>query len=262
MKKLIWFLAAPVMVSMMAVSCGKDNGGDNSGKDDDSGSDDTSLVIDGKFSDWDALDPSAVVTASVAVDDDKKALRTIKFYDTDDLLYVYAEVDPAEIGTSYIEANKWDSGKSQPRPLRFVLDADNNEATGGVMALEFPDGEWGGDVLIDAYIYADGGKVKLGWSECWSYNPDKVGNDKNTGNGYNFVDHIDQNMALDNMVITPANVSGSIVKGFYGLELAIDKTAVPDLGKTVKVGAILINDNWSEPGVLPADGKPLVLNLK
>ena len=120
------FFAAAVMVSLAAVACSKDNGGNKNNNDDDSNADVEGVVIDGNFDDWAKLPEADVVMKEVESDADKKAVKLIKFYDTDELLYVYAEVDAAVIGTAYTEAEKWDSGKSQPRTLRLMFDADNN----------------------------------------------------------------------------------------------------------------------------------------
>ena len=71
---------------------------------------------------------------------------------------------------------------------------------------------------------------------------------------------IEQNTALDNMVVTPNNVAGNMVKGFYAVELAIDKTLL-DLEKTIKVGVFLVDDAWVYAGMMPSDGIPFTLNL-
>lgn len=258
MKKTMNFFAAAVMVSLAAVACSKDNGGNKNNNDDDSNADVEGIVIDGNFDDWAKLPEAEVVMKEVESDADKKAVKLVKFYDTDELLYVYAEVDAAVIGTAYTEAEKWDSGKSQPRTLRLMFDADNNEDTGGKMP-EFPEEPNGYDVLVDSYIWSNAGKIKLGWSECWTYidpeaNKQFLGMSPATSQ---------QNVALDNMVVSAANVAGSLVKGgFYGVEYAVDKTNVPDLGKQVRVVALYVDDGWNNAGILPSDGTSIKLTLK
>ncbi len=102
-------------------------------------------------------------------------------------------------------------------------------------------------------IWADAGNIKLGWSECWNFKQDAEV-------GYPFIGLIEQNTALDNMVVTPNNVAGNMVKGFYAVELAIDKTLL-DLEKTIKVGVFLVDDAWVYAGMMPSDGIPFTLNL-
>ncbi len=51
-----------------------------------------------------------------------------------------------------------------------------------------------------------------------------------------------------------------MVKGFYAVELAIDKTLL-DLEKTIKVGVFLVDDAWAYAGMMPSDGIPFTLNL-
>lgn len=253
------FFAAAIMMGAAVVSCDKSSSTNNNGGDDDGGEVPTeSIAIDGNFDDWAKLPAADVVMKEVESDADKKAVKLVKFYDTDELLYVYAEVDAAVIGTAYTEAEKWDSGKSQPRTLRLMFDADNNEDTGGKMP-EFPEEPNGYDVLVDSYIWSNAGKIKLGWSECWTYidpeaNKQFLGMSPATSQ---------QNVALDNMVVSAANVAGSLVKGgFYGVEYAVDKTNVPDLGKQVRVVALYVDDGWNNAGILPSDGTSIKLTLK
>lgn len=249
------FFAVAVMASLAAVACNKDNSGNKDNGGNNNGGETEGVVIDGNFDDWAKLDAADVVTSIIDAEESAKALRTLKFYDTKEMLYGYAEVDPAEVGTAYNEAEKWDSGKGQPRPLRFVWDLDNNIETGGNYNL-FRDA-MGGDVLLDLYIYADAGKVKLGWSEFWKF----VAED---GTDFLGTNAISQETALDNMIVTRENLAGSLVKGWYAVEFAIDKVNFPglDAAGTVKVGGALLNDGWGVPGVCPSTGEPMDLNIK
>ena len=254
MKKTMNFFAAAVMVSLAAVACSKDNGGNKNNNDDDSNADVEGIVIDGNFDDWAKLPEADVVTLKVDAEASEQALRTLKFYDTDEILYVYAECDPAQVATE-CDMNRdtyWKKNTTQ-RPLRFVWDTDNNAETGGYYRNVWSDA--GFDALLDVYIYADAGKVKAAWSEFWNY--------KETAEaGKNFVDNIAENETLRDQVVSVANVAGTLVKGWYSVELAIDKVNFPNFGKTMNVASTLMNSNWSEPGLLPSDTDPVKLTLK
>lgn len=91
------FFAAAVMASLAAVACSKDNGGNKNNNDDDSNTDVEGIVIDGNFDDWAKLPEADVVTLKVDAEASEQALRTLKFYDTDEIFYVYAECDPAQV---------------------------------------------------------------------------------------------------------------------------------------------------------------------
>lgn len=146
----------------------------------------------------------------------------------------------------------WKKNTTQ-RPLRFVWDTDNKQSTGGYYRNVWSDA--GFDALLDVYIYADAGKVKAAWSEFWNY--------KETAEaGKNFVDNIAENETLRDQVVSVANVAGTLVKGWYSVELAIDKVNFPNFGKTMNVASTLMNSNWSEPGLLPSDTDPVKLTLK
>ena len=254
MKKQLKFFAAALLMIGAVASCSKPDNGKNGNDDGDNNgpSEEGAIVIDGKWYDWNAIPEDELVASKLDPDSDKTAIRTIKFFNTEQYLYVYAELDPEKVGTAFTESEKWDSGKGQPRSLRFMIDEDNSDTTGG-SDIDFPEAEWGIDVLVDAYIWADAGNIKLGWSECWNFKQDAEV-------GYPFIGLIEQNTALDNMVVTPNNVAGNMVKGFYAVELAIDKTLL-DLEKTIKVGVFLVDDAWVYAGMMPSDGIPFTLNL-
>ena len=256
MKKVTKLFAVAVMASLAAVACTKSNttgGNDDNGNNNGGGNEEEGIVIDGQFEDWTALAETDVVVINVLAEASQQALRTLKFHNTEDVLYVYAECDPAVVGTEYDPSRDtyWEDKPAQ-RPLRFVWDTDNNAETGGYYSITWPNA--GFDSLLDVYIYADGGKVKSAWSEFWAF--------KETSEaGANFVDNIAENEALRDQIVSVANVAGSLVKGWYSVEIAIDKVNFPNLGKTVKVASTLMNQAWAEPGVLPSEEEPVELSL-
>lgn len=257
MKKTFKFFAVAAMASLAAVACNKDNGGNN-GKDDDNKGGNTDVegvVIDGNFDDWAKLPEADVVTINVDAEASEQALRTLKFYDTEEILYVYAECDPASVGTEFdSDINTyWDKENTQ-RPIRIVFDVDNNDETGGPYGNTWEDA--GFDALVDVYIYADAGKIKAAWTEFWNY--------KETSEpGGNFVGNIEENVALKNQVVTLENVAGTLVKGWYCVEYAIDKVNFPNFGKEMNVASTLMYGKaWGEPGVLPSKGETCHLSLQ
>ena len=134
-----------------------------------------------------------------------------------------------------------------------MWDTDNNAETGGYYRNVWSDS--GFDALVDVYIYAEAGKVKAAWSEFWNY--------KETSEaGANFVDNIKENEALRDQVVAVANVAGSLVKGWYSVEFAIDKVNFPNFGKEMNVASTLMDGGWGEPGLLPSDVEPIHLTLK
>ena len=253
-----------MLASLAAVACTKDNGGnkDNGGKDNGGNNDVEGVVIDGNFDDWAKLPETDVVTVKVDAEATEQALRTLKFYDTKETIYVYAECDPASVGTEF-DANRdtyWNLENTQ-RPLRMVFDTDNDAETGGYYSNKWS--EAGFDALVDVYIYADAGKVKAAWSEYWRYKEAEEA-------GKNFVDTISENESMRNQLVAIENVAGTLVKGWYSIELAIDKVNFPDLGKQVNVASTLMfGKAWGEPGALPSVKKgagvvtdPIHLTLK
>lgn len=257
MKKTMKFLAVAVMASLAAVACNKENGGnkDNGNNNNGGNTDVEGVVIDGNFDDWAKLDAADVVTVKVDASANAQALRTLKFYDTKEILYVYAECDPASVGTEF-DSNRdtyWDIENTQ-RPIRLVFDVDNNDETGGPYGATWEDA--GFDALVDVYIYADAGKIKAAWTEYWSY--------KETSEpGGNFVSNIAENEALRNQVVTVENVAGTLVKGWYCVEYAIDKVNFPNFGKDMNVASTLMYGKaWGEPGVLPSKGEVCHLTLQ
>lgn len=241
------FFAVAVMASLAAVACNKDNSGnkDNGGNNNGGNTDVEGVVIDGNFDDWAKLPETDVVTLKVDAEATEQALRTLKFYDTKETIYVYAECDPASVGTEF-DANRdtyWDLENTQ-RPLRLVFDTDNDAETGGYYSNKWS--EAGFDALVDVYIYADAGKIKAAWSEYWHYKEAEEA-------GKNFVDTISENESMRNQLVAIENVAGTLVKGWYSIEFAIDKVNFPDLGKQVNVASTLMfGKAWGEPGALPS----------
>ena len=90
MKKVTKIFAVAVMASLAAVACTKSNttgGNDNNGNNNGGGNEEEGIVIDGQFEDWAALAETDVVAINVLAEARQQALRTLKFHNTEDVLY-------------------------------------------------------------------------------------------------------------------------------------------------------------------------------
>lgn len=118
MKKIMYFAALLAAAAVSFSACNKEPNKKPVVGGDDEPSFVSPITIDGNFSDWDALDPAKVATASLVEGAAMKGLEEVKVYADEIYINVYIKF--------YAEHKRgeWDA-------LHVYLDADNSDATGG-----------------------------------------------------------------------------------------------------------------------------------
>ena len=195
------------------------------------------ITIDGDFSDWDALDPALVATASCDPDARRTALTLAKVFATSEYVYVYFEWNKDEIQHNNDE---W-------VPLDCYINTDGDETTGGGVLFS----DLCSDVLLEGYIYPGGvlGSYDAG---AWIWNGEP------NAEGWEWRDSQFADLDGGNNGIT----NGAGVEGKY--ELRIDRSKFEEIGypiaDTFSIG-FNIYQSWDSAGLLPnaavTDANPL-----
>ena len=182
------------------------------------------ITIDGDFSDWDALDPALVATASCDPDARFMALTLAKVFATTEYVYVYFQYDPELIdpreGIDHV-------------PFYCFINTDGNPNTGGWEF--FTDACT--DVMLEGFIYPNG--------ELGSYDPAAyawTGETNASGWEWNeTISDYDQGLC-----------KGAGVEGKY--ELRLDRAMLAQGGYPIadsfSIGFSICRD-WDFVGILP-----------
>lgn len=227
------------------------------------------FVIDGQFSEWDALTAETqtpkAVCCFLTADNTHRAIHALKAGSDEDYLYFYAEIDIDYIQQSEIAHTGGNSndghGDATPGPFRIYFDADANPATG---FYTHADGEGnpylpqlGLEYGFELYLFLDimDGRCKLGWSQriraprltedgepyacegdyyqqsSWYSLQDPVG-------GWDYPDG-------DNITPSFENFAAGLGSGVVRIEFAVEKEVLPGLSKE-KVAFGAMHDNGSQ----------------
>ena len=174
-------------------------------------------VIDNSLADWDRLPAQYVFEAVAPNDAYYSGLKSMKVYADNRYVNILIEPNVEELSDlSYI-------------PLEIFVNSDNSDQTGGRSYL-FTDGN--NNLMLEGSLF-DGGNPATYRAEAY-YWSGKVGAD---GWSWDY---------LASGVSTSQYVDGKF-------EIQIDRNAVPTSWneKEIGVGLLLLDNNWSEVGVLP-----------
>lgn len=178
---------------------------------------DSEIVIDGDFSDWDRLNPDYVSVAYSLPDAPHTAMHMMKAYADASALYVYFEYDLSAIAPD---------PNSEWVPFHIYLNSDGNDKTGGTLheltknsGLEF---------MLESFLYADGYRnYQEGGFYKW--------NGGDGEEGWNWEDY-------------SYGVSAGAGSG-NAYEIRLDRHAFP-LANVFKI-AVDIQEQWEPVGLLP-----------
>ena len=177
------------------------------------------IVIDGDFSDWDALPEENSYSVSCAPDAYYTALKHMKVYDDPYHIYMNIQFDPDQLGYSNVG-------------MHIAFNSDGNIHTGGY--------DWWSDLCIDylleSYIYLDNQPCPFE-SGIWAF-----GDEPNSPSWY-----------WEEVAMSASGLGRSCVNGDR-YELALSKEVLRNWGvhlaQTYGIG-IDIEKDWDTVGLLP-----------
>lgn len=269
-KNLLRFAALLMAGSAMAISCGKENGGNQGGGGSNTDSDDdgdVEIVIDGEFNDWKNVTAESEYCVVGESDPALKKIKVVKATSDDVYLYFYTEIAVDVIQHSesaHIGGNSNDGhGDKSPGPLYIYFDADNDPETGFYPHLNGETGKpyvegLGLEMGFELYLFIstkepDKG-AQLGWSQV-VVAPAKDAE----GNAYDCAgDYYQQsdwwslkdpeggwNPEFDNIAPSFDNIASALSGGVAKIEFAIQKDVLPVeiTGKKVSFGVAFANSS-------------------
>lgn len=244
MKKLFLFVTAAALV-FAALSCEKDGKKKTSGGGGGGGETDAIIVIDGQFDDWDEIEDPAIAVmvpsnAGWMQTDNQRidALKTLKVTADGSYIYLYIECDTS---VEYQGGTSWDGsplGKAFAGPIDIYIDADGNEATGGIYWTWSPLG-W--EYLIEsASAFSSEGEISDAsvflftgedQTDIWAVNPPAR-----------------EDITRDGLFKGYSVKDGDIMK----VEISLVRTFLPRIsGSTINIGVLAQSTNWTLHGLLP-----------
>jgi len=182
-------------------------------------SEEVNITIDGSFDDWADVPSGRLATSTLAAyATDRASMKEMKFCGDEDYLYFYFKVDNTKFGT-----------------LQLYIDKDNSDETGfigwtwtGIGTEYLFEAEKSKSFAPTVFTYDDeNGEGGTAWSWIEIFNPNVPG------------------------IITASElktVEGDIVE----FEGSISRAQITNLGTTIKVAAVGVDDDWNETGLLPS----------
>ena len=230
MKKIFMILAAIAMVSMVA--CKKDDNKKDNKKDSEETTE-TSIKVDGDFSDWSAI-KSGVSSCELGEENAYPGLLAMKAYADEDNLFIYFEYEIQE-------------EQGNGAPIDIFVNADNNTATGGVSWLYTDDG-MGYEFFVESEIgflennnAAVRNMTDMAVYSFTGQNGTDAWDDVNGDNGLTKKDVQDF-----------CESAGKVSNGIAKVEISILRSVINATKKgTIGLGISTYFANWKTSGVLP-----------